>query len=121
MYEDEVLKKLDELNEKMDTLLEIQKSNARDSSEWVDKEETMKILKCSERSLQTLRDNDLLGFTNPLGGSKFFYKRKDVESLFEKNFNGFLRLFWTLLRGRNGYWRLVRGTKLIEEGPVSAQ
>lgn len=88
MYEDVVLEKLDELNEKMVTLLEIQKSNARVTSEWVDKEETMKILKCSERTLQTLRDNGSLFYTRPLGGSKFFYQRKNVESLFEKNFNG---------------------------------
>jgi hypothetical protein len=83
---DEVLKKLNELNEKIDKLLETQKSNVRLLSEWIDKEEAMKILKCSERLLQTLRDNESLGFTNPLGGSKLFYRRKDVESLFEKNF-----------------------------------
>jgi len=48
----------------------------------------MAILKCSERTLQTLRDKELLKHTNPMGGSKFFYLRKDVEDLFEKNFNG---------------------------------
>lgn len=88
MYQDLVLQKLDELTKKVDSFLETQKSNTRNSSEWVDKEETMEILKCSERTLQTLRDNKSLHFTNPLGGSKFFYKRKDVESLFAKNFNG---------------------------------
>lgn len=88
MYEDVVLKKLGELSEKMDTLLETQKSSVKLPSEWIDKEETMKILKCSERALQTLRDNESLHFTNPLGGSKFFYKRKDVDALFTKNFNG---------------------------------
>jgi hypothetical protein len=88
MNQDLVLQKLDELTEKVDTLLETQKSNAKLPSEWVDKEETMKILKCSERALQTLRDNGSLCFTRPLGGSKFFYMRKDVESLFVENFNG---------------------------------
>jgi hypothetical protein len=88
MYDEMVLKKLDELNEKMNTLLETQKSNVKLQTEWVDKEETMKILKCSERTLQTLRDKESLHFTNPLGGSKFFYKRKDVDALFTKNFNG---------------------------------
>ena len=88
MYDEMVLKKLDELNEKMNTLLETQKSNVKLPTEWVDKEETMKILKCSERTLQTLRDKGLLRYTRPLGGSKFFYKRKDVDALFTKNFNG---------------------------------
>jgi len=88
MYDELVLKKLEELNEKMNILLETQKSNVKLPSEWIDKEETMKILKCSERALQTLRDNKSLYFTNPLGGSKFFYKLKDVNALFTKNFNG---------------------------------
>jgi hypothetical protein len=88
MYDEMVLKKLDELNEKMNTLLETQKSNVKLPSEWVDKEELLTILKCSDRALQTLRDNKSLHFTNPLGGSKFFYKRKDVDALFTKNFNG---------------------------------
>ena len=85
---DLVFQKLVELIKKVETLLETQKSNTRYSSEWVDKEETMKILKCSERTLQTLRDNGSLCFSKPLGGSKFFYRRKDLESLFLKNFNG---------------------------------
>jgi len=38
-----------------------------------DKEETLRILKCSERTLQTLRDKDILKYTRPPGGSKFFY------------------------------------------------
>jgi hypothetical protein len=88
MYDEMVLKKLDELNEKMDTLLETQKSNVKLPSKWIDKEETLRILKCSERTLQTLRDKGWLRYTRPLGGSKFFYLRKDVEDLFEKNFNG---------------------------------
>jgi helix-turn-helix protein len=83
MYEEIVLKKLDELKEKMDTLLETQKSNVKLPSEWIDKEETMKILKCSERTLQTLRDDDLLPFSPPFGGSKFFYKRSDILKLLE--------------------------------------
>jgi len=88
MYEELLLQRLGELNEKVDTLLETQKSNARDLSVWVDKEEIMEMLKCSERTLQTLRDNGSLSFAKPTGGSKFFYKRKDVETLFTKNFIG---------------------------------
>lgn len=88
MNDEIFLKKLDELNEKMDTLLETQKSNARDLDDWVDKEETMEILECSERTLQTLRDNELLPFSPPFGGKKYFYKRSDILQLFESGYTG---------------------------------
>jgi hypothetical protein len=88
MYQDEVLQKLDELTKKVDKLLETQKSNAIDLIEWVDKEETMKILKCSERTLQTLRDDEKLPFSPPLGGKKFFYKKSDILKLFESGYTG---------------------------------
>ena len=83
-----ILQKLDTLTTKINTLIEAYKLDFRGKSKWIDKKETMRILKCSERTLQTLRDKHLLSFTNPLGGSKFFYLRKDVDSLFEKNFKG---------------------------------
>jgi hypothetical protein len=83
-----VLQKLEELTRKVNTLLENLKYNVRYQSGWIDKEETMRILKCSERTLQKLRDNGSLSYTKPLGGSKFFYRLKDIEALFEKNFNG---------------------------------
>ena len=86
MNQNEVLQKVDELIEKVDTLLKTLKSNARDSSEWVDKQETMKILKCSERTLQTLRDDDLLPFSPPFGVSKFFYKKSDILTLLESGY-----------------------------------
>ena len=79
---------INELDRKIDTLLAVNKHLNDHQSKWIDKEETMRILKCSERTLQTLRDKGLLRYTRPLGGSKFFYLRKDVEALFEKNFTG---------------------------------
>jgi len=54
--------------------------------EWIDKQETMEILRCCERTLQTLRDNGTLGYSKPTGGSKIFYRRSDVMALFEKSF-----------------------------------
>jgi len=86
MNENEVLKKLDEFFEKFSKLLETLRSDTRDSSEWVDKEETMKILKCSERTLQTLRDNEILPFSSPFGGSKYFYRRSDILMLLESGY-----------------------------------
>ena len=88
MDKDIIIQKIEELSRKVDTLVDTEKRQTNSNNEWIDKQETMEILKCSERTLQTLRDKKLLKFANPLGGSKFFYRRKDVEALFEKNFNG---------------------------------
>jgi hypothetical protein len=87
MSTDAILQKLDEINMKVNTLLKSRSKNW-DPQEWIDKQETMEILKCSERTLQTLRDDNLLGRSNPFGGTKFFYKREEVIALFEKNFKG---------------------------------
>ena len=88
MQPDDISQKLDVLITKVETLIETQKPEFMTKSEWLDKEETIRILKCSERSLQTLRDDGSLFFSKPLGGTKYFYRRKDVMALFEKNFNG---------------------------------
>ena len=90
MDKDIIIQKLEELIRKVDTLTDTEKRQTNSNNEWIDKQETMEILKCSERTLQTLRDKELLRFTNPLGGSKLFDRRKDVEALFEKNFNGYI-------------------------------
>jgi hypothetical protein len=74
MYSEIVIQKLDELTEKVNTLLEAQKSNTRGESEWIDEKETMRILRCSERTLQTLSDNGSICYTRPMGGTKFFYR-----------------------------------------------
>jgi hypothetical protein len=87
MSTDAILQKLDEINMKVNTLLKSRSKNW-DPQEWIDKQETMEILKCSERTLQTLRDNGSLSYSRPFGGTKIFYQRKDVIGLFEKNFNG---------------------------------
>ena len=88
MQPEELSQKLDVLITKVETLIETKKHDFRTNSEWIDKEETMRILKCSERTLQSLRDNGLLFYSRPFGGTKIFYRRKDVMALFEKNFNG---------------------------------
>jgi hypothetical protein len=88
MNTDIMLQKIDELTRKVNILLESIKHISNSQSEWIDKEETLRILKCSERTLQTLRDKRILIPSNPFGGSKFFYLRKDVMALFEKNFPG---------------------------------
>ena len=88
MQPEEISQKLDVLITKVETLIQTQKHDFKTNSEWIDKEETMRILKCSERTLQTLRDSGILSYSRPFGGTKIFYRRKDVMALFEKNFNG---------------------------------
>jgi hypothetical protein len=88
MEHEEISQKLDVLITKIETLIETQKHSYIDKSEWLDKEETMRILKCSERTLQTLRDSGILSYSRPFGGTKIFYRRRDVMALFEKNFTG---------------------------------
>jgi hypothetical protein len=88
MDADNIIQKIDELNRKVDNIIDVNKHSLNPLSKWIDKEETMRILKCSERTLQTLRVKGFLRYTRPMGGSKFFYLQEDVEALFEKNFNG---------------------------------
>jgi hypothetical protein len=88
MIDDPVLHKLEELTKKVNSISEALENNPKFQSEWINKERSMRILECSERSLQSLRDEGRLHFTKPLGGSKFFYLRKEVMDLFEANFNG---------------------------------
>lgn len=88
MYYEIILQKLDELVGKVNTLFEVIKRNTSTEDEWIDGKEVMRILRCSERSLQTLRDKGLLPYSRPMEGTKLMYRKKDVISLFEKNFNG---------------------------------
>ena len=88
MYPGIILEKLDELTKKVNILLESPKRNVSNEDEWIDGKEVMRILKCSERSLQTLRDKGLLPYSKPMRGTKFLYRKKDVIALCEKNFNG---------------------------------
>jgi len=86
MYQDPIELKLNELIKKVEDLKERLESDVRFQDQWVDKTKAMKILECSERTLQTLRDKGKIGRTNPLGGKKFFYLRKDIDALFNDNF-----------------------------------
>jgi hypothetical protein len=52
--------------------------------EWIDKVEVMQVLRMSERSIQRLRNCGALPFTRVHG--RILYKRTDVESLLESNY-----------------------------------
>jgi hypothetical protein len=87
MDTDIISKKIDDLTAKVNTLIDVQKSKTRVLSEWVDNQEALQIFSCSPRKLQTLRHDKILPYSRPFGGSKIFYRRKDVMDLFEKNFS----------------------------------
>ena len=87
-YDRNINEEFNEFKEKLEKLIKELSQQAHPGRVWLTKDEVMKMLDCSERTLQTLRDNGSLPYSNPMGGSKFFYRRKDVEQLFEKNFNG---------------------------------
>jgi hypothetical protein len=54
-----VIQKLDELTSKVNTLPEAHNHNTRPQNEWFDTEETVRILKWSEGTQQTIRDYPL--------------------------------------------------------------
>jgi hypothetical protein len=80
-----------ELVKKVNILLETLKVTPGEESEWVTKEEAMKMLDCSERTLQSLRDNSSLPYSRPTQGSKFLYRKKDVKGLIESGYTGHLK------------------------------
>lgn len=78
---DKMMQKIDEVHQKL-----IEGKNASTQSEWMDPEETLFLLKCSARSLQTYRDSKLLEFSR-LSKKKIFYKRSSVLALLESKLN----------------------------------
>lgn len=79
---------LKELLKKIILLLETLKVTPGEESEWVTKEAALKMLYCSERTLQTLRDNYILPYSRPIKGSKILYLKKDINGLIESGYSG---------------------------------
>jgi len=50
---------------------------------WLDNQEVMQLLKISQRSLQSHRDQGILPFTRLCG--KIYYKASSIEDLLEQN------------------------------------
>lgn len=73
---DLLLESVKALGRKVDLLME--KSKDRGLAKWMDSEDVCKALNLSKRSLQNLRDKDLLPCTQI--GRKFYYKPADVEN-----------------------------------------
>lgn len=80
---DLLLESVKALGRKVDFLME--KSKDRGLAKWMDSEDVCKALNQSKRSLQSLRDNDMLPCTQI--GRKFYYKPADVESFIMRGAN----------------------------------
>ena len=80
---DLLLESLKALERKVDFLME--KSKDRGLAKWMDSEDVCKALNLSKRSLQSLRDKDMLPCTQI--GRKFYYKPTDVESFIMRGAN----------------------------------
>jgi hypothetical protein len=91
MYGENLSTEVKELVRKVNILLETLKVTPGEESEWVTKEVAMKMLYCSERTLQTLRDNNSLPYSRPTQGSKFLYRKKDIIRLIESGYTGNLK------------------------------
>lgn len=52
---------------------------------WVDGQEVLQMLHISGRTLQRLRDNDIMPFSRING--KYYYKIADVENVLDKNYS----------------------------------
>ena len=65
------------LTEKVNTLY--RRCGDRKINKWPDGEEVCRLLHISPRTLQTLRDNRLIGFSQV--NRKFYYKPDEVERL----------------------------------------
>lgn len=65
------------LTEKVNTLY--RRCGDRKMNKWLDGEDVCRLLHISQRTLQTLRDNRLIGFSQI--NRKFYYKPDEVERL----------------------------------------
>lgn len=57
-------------------------------AEWLDSQDIMQTLHISKRTLQTLRTNGTLPYSRI--GNKIYYKRSDIETILQNNYNNSL-------------------------------
>ena len=56
------------------------------SETWLDSSDVLIILKISKRTLQTLRDNNSIPYSQI--GKKMYFKATDIEKYLKRNYNG---------------------------------
>ena len=74
------------LMERLNEFLERQQESASRTplAEWMDNSDVMRALNISQRTLQTLRSNGMLPYSQ-IGG-KLYYRRADIETLLDRNY-----------------------------------
>ena len=74
------------LMERLNEFLDIQQESASRTplAQWLDNSDVMRALNISQRTLQTLRTNGTLPYSQ-IGG-KLYYKRADIEALLDRNY-----------------------------------
>lgn len=82
--------KLDRLYNAIDSLrkefkAELVKKQKKLSETWLDNQDVMGVLKISPRTLQNMRDSQVLPFSKV--GGKIYYKASDVEKLLNDNYH----------------------------------
>jgi len=74
---EKMLSKFERFSTRMETLC--RQHSTKEISEWLDNQDVCMLLKISLRTLQTLRDNGTLGYTQI--SHKIYYKPEDVEKI----------------------------------------
>ena len=74
---EEMTVKFSRFTERVDALLE--KQGGKSLNRWMDNQEVCQQLRISPRTLQTLRDNGTLAYSQI--GHKIFYKPEDVQRI----------------------------------------
>ena len=74
---DEMVGKLNRLSDRVNEIL--RKREGKRLSCWMDNQEAYQQLRISQRTLQTLRDNGTLAYSQI--GHKIFYKPEDVQRI----------------------------------------
>jgi len=74
---------LQEIKTSLQLLTENQSKDLQ--KEWFDGQDVMLALKISSRTLQTMRNNGLLPYSQVRG--KFYYKVSDLEGLLKSNYS----------------------------------
>ncbi|MDH6306015.1 carbamoylphosphate synthase small subunit [Parabacteroides sp. PF5-5] len=74
---EKMLSKFEDFASRMEYLLRLH--GDRDLKEWLDNQEVCQLLNISKRTLQTLRDNGTLAYTQI--SHKMYYKPEDVERI----------------------------------------
>ena len=74
------------LIERLNEYLDRQQESASRTplAEWMDNSDVMRALNISQRTLQTLRSNGMLPYSQ-IGG-KLYYRRADIETLLDRNY-----------------------------------